>query len=46
MRRLWGFPQLGVKPPRLFLGAMSRIVMGFRWRPHECARVFCGPAGV
>lgn len=25
MQRLWGFPQLGVKPPRLFLGAMSRI---------------------
>ena len=25
MRRLWGFPQLVVKPSRLFLGAMSRI---------------------
>ena len=24
-RRLRGFPQLGVKPPRLFLGTMSRI---------------------
>ena len=25
MRRLCGFPQLGVKPPRPFLGAMSRF---------------------
>ena len=24
----------------------SAPVMGFRWRPHECARVFSGPAGV
>jgi hypothetical protein len=25
MPRLWGFPQLGIKLPRLFLSAMSRI---------------------
>ena len=24
IRCLWGFPQLGVKPPRLLLGTMSR----------------------
>jgi hypothetical protein len=24
----------------------AACVMGFRWRPHEWARVFCSPAGV
>jgi hypothetical protein len=28
------------------IGAMSAIVMGFRWRPDGCAQVFYGPAGV
>jgi hypothetical protein len=25
MRRLWRLPKLGIKPPRVFLGATSRI---------------------
>jgi len=25
---------------------MAALVMGFRWRPDECAQVLYGPAGV
>ena len=35
MRLLWGFPQLGVKPPRLFLGAMSRIDPELPFEQHQ-----------
>jgi hypothetical protein len=44
--RLWKHTMIKCGWPVEFVGDVTEIVMGFRWRPDGCAQVFRNPAGV